>query len=123
MSELMDIRSVLVLLLAAGTIVAVVAVFIFGTSSLRRQREVLRRKNEPIPGGGGSYTMYVTGMEREADKNAIEAALNAFQGIHAAADPETGTVLVRYAGYPDLTLLDRLQEAVERAGYPVKEIS
>ncbi len=123
MSEMMDIRSILVLLLAAGTIAAVVAVFVFGTSSLRRQREVLRRKNEPLPGGGGSYTMRVGSMTQDCDKAAVEAVLNAFPGIRAAADPETGTVLVRYAGYPDLTLLDRLQEAVEGAGYPVEEIA
>lgn len=122
MSEMMDIRSVLVLLLAAGTIVAAVAVFAFGASSLKRQREVLRRKNEPLPGGGGSYTMYVSGMTQEADKAAVEAALNAFDGIRAAADPETGTVHIKYADYPELSLLDRLQEAVEGAGFTVTEI-
>ncbi len=86
---------------------------------MRRKR---RRVTEPIPGGGGSYTMYLEGMNCEHCKANVESALAAFPGIQARADWKTGTVRITYSGYPQLELLDQLRAAVESAGFTVKEI-
>jgi copper chaperone CopZ len=77
---------------------------------------------EPLPGGGGSYTMYISGMNCEHCRANAEAALNAFEGVTAQVDLKTETAHIRYDGYPDLNLLDRLREAVEDAGFTVTEI-
>ncbi len=86
---------------------------------MRRKK---RRITEPIPGGGGSYTMYLEGMNCEHCKANVEAALGAFPGIRAEADLKTETVRIAYSGYPQLELLDQLRAAVEEAGFKVKEI-
>ncbi len=80
------------------------------------------KAQEPLPGGGGSYTMQIEGMNCDHCKASVEAALNAFEGIRAEADWKTGTARIVYAGYPDLALLERLRKAVEDAGFTVKKI-
>lgn len=78
--------------------------------------------SEPLPGGGGSYTMRIAGMNCEHCRANAEAALNAFAGVHAQVDLKSETAHIKYDGYPDLGLLDRLQKAVEDAGFQVTEI-
>ena len=79
---------------------------------------------QPLPGseGGGTYTMTVEGLDNPFDKVRLEAVLNAVPHTHSEADPETGTVRIRYEGFPALDLLDSLRKAAEEAGFPVKTI-
>lgn len=77
---------------------------------------------QPLPGsdGGGMYTMTVDGMQNDDDKAKLEAALNQVPHTHSEADPETGTVHIRYEGFPALDLLDSLRKKAEDAGFTVK---
>ena len=77
---------------------------------------------EPLPGGGGWYTMRVGGLAGTEDQKALESALQAVPGIRAEADAASGEVRIRYEGYPALDLLDRLRSAAEEAGVTVTEI-
>lgn len=79
---------------------------------------------QPLPGsdGGGSYTMTVEGLETPFDKARLESVLNAVPHTQSEADPETGTVTVRYEGFPALDLLDTLRKAAEDAGFHVTDI-
>lgn len=108
-----------------GWIISVVGALIAAAAAIvtaLRRRAKKTVPEEPIPGGGGRYTMYIDGMNCEHCKANVEAALNAFPGIRASADLRDGSVTVRYSGYPDLALLDNLRRAVEDAGFTVKEI-
>ena len=77
---------------------------------------------EPLPGGGGWYAMQVEGLETDADRAKLEAALQRVPAIHAQADAQTGTVRIRYEGFPGMTLLDDLRKAAEDAGFSVTSI-
>lgn len=77
---------------------------------------------EPLPGGGGWYTMRVAFSGKDGEQEALEAALNAVPNIRAQADAASGEVRIRYEGYPALDLLDRLRNAAEEAGFTVTEI-
>ncbi len=84
-----------------------------------------RKRNapaEPLPGGGGSYTMYISGMNCEHCKANVEGVLNQFPGVKAAVDLKSESAKIVYSGYPDLEFLDQLRSAVEDAGFTVKEI-
>ena len=77
---------------------------------------------DPLPGGGGWYTMQVEGVETDADRERLEAALQRVPAIRAQADTQTGTVRIRYEGFPGMTLLDDLRQAAEEAGFTVTSI-
>lgn len=78
----------------------------------------------PLPGseGGGTYLLRTADLHTDADRQRLESALNALSGIHAAADRETGTVTIRYEGFPGLDLLDTLRKTAEDAGFSVTGI-
>lgn len=115
--------TLLLLITAAAVIlvlITVIAVLLIARSSKGKKSQP--RPTQPLPGGGGSYVMHISGMNCEHCKANAEAALNAFEGVTAQVDLKTETAYIKYSGYPDLTLLDRLREAVEEAGFTVTEI-
>ena len=71
---------------------------------------------------GGTYIMTVEGLQTADDKARLEASLNEVPHTHSNADPETGTVRIRYEGFPALDLLDSLRSKAEGAGFTVKSI-
>ncbi len=77
---------------------------------------------EPLPGGGGSYILAVTGMNSIAKVAAVEESLKAFPSLEAETDLDEGKIVLRYKGYPDLQLLDAVKEAVEATGCKVSDI-
>lgn len=114
----MTILLILSILCVLGAAVLVVLAFL-----PKKSKPVSMAKDtEPLPGGGGTYILVVEGMHCAHCKETVEEILNAFDGITAKADCDTGIVKIRYDGYPELELLDALKKAVEEAGYSVKEI-
>lgn len=124
MEQAFDPRFLLVGILAFCAVVAlVVCIIVLRTMQKRKTQQTMPAEpSQPLPGGGGSYTMHISGMNCEHCRANAEAALNAFEGVTAQVDLKTETAHIRYAGYPDLTLLDRLRKAVEDAGFEVTEI-
>ena len=114
----------MLILIACGTVLllCIIAGTAFLLSRANSTEELTSHEPEPLPGGGGSYTMHISGMNCEHCRASAEAALNAFEGVTAQVDLKTETARIRYDGYPDLSLLDRLREAVEQAGFTVTEI-
>lgn len=111
------------ILLILGIICLIGAVILVILAFLPRKKTstpLPETKSEPLP--GGSYVLAVEGMHCAHCQETVEDALNAFEGVTAKADCETGTVQIHYDGCPDLGLLDALKQAVEEAGYSVKEI-
>lgn len=115
----MTILLILGILCILGAVVLVVLAFL----PKKGKSAGTAGNTETLPGGGGSYVLAVEGMHCAHCKETVEAALNAFEGVAAEADCETGIVKIQYNGYPDLELLDALKKAVEEAGYSVKEIA
>ncbi len=113
---------------AAAVMIAVLAVLIVAAAVflVLIWKKSPKKKNAPdsgpLPGGGGSYIMQLDGVNCEHCRANAEAALNAFEGICATVDLKSQRAKIVYTGYPDLELLDRLREAVEKAGFTVKEI-
>lgn len=118
----MNIRFLMVAILTFCAIVALIVVITSICVMKRRTSAKPVSPAEPLPGGGGSYTMHISGMNCEHCRANAEAALNAFEGVRATVDLKTETAHIRYDGYPDLALLDRLRKAVEDAGFTVTEI-
>lgn len=111
-----------IVLIAAGTLLLLCIIAVIAFSLSRQNSTSAEASPEPLPGGGGSYVMHISGMNCEHCRASAEAALNAFEGVTAQVDLKTETARIRYDGYPDLSLLDRLREAVEQAGFTVTEI-
>ena len=112
----------LIVLIVVGIVLVLALVLGIAYAVSRSHESAPDTTPEPLPGGGGSYTMHISGMNCEHCRANAEAALNAFAGVTAQVDLKTETAHIRYDGYPDLTLLDRLREAVEQAGFTVTEI-
>ncbi len=112
----------IVALLAFCAVIALVVAIVAISAMKKRQPAAPTSAAEPLPGGGGSYTMHISGMNCEHCRANAEAALNSCEGVKAVVDLKTETAHIRYDGYPDLALLDRLRKAVEDAGFTVTEI-
>lgn len=117
---------ILFLVIAAAAVVLIVIAAVLLVIVQKRKMSEQKMQNtqtpEPLPGGGGSYVMHISGMNCEHCRANAEAALNAFEGVQAKVDLKSETAQIRYSGYPDLDLLDRLQKAVEEAGFTVTKI-
>ncbi|MCR4644902.1 MAG: cation transporter [Oscillospiraceae bacterium] len=88
----------------------------FRFPSLRRETET-----EPVM-GGGFYVLEVEGMDSDAQADAVEAALARFENMTSETDPGEGTVVIRYSGEPDLSVLAAIKKAVEDTGCVVRSI-
>ncbi len=115
-------KMTILLILGILCIIAAVVLVVLAFLPKKAKHGSMTEETEPLPGGGGSYMLAVEGMHCSHCKEAVENALNAFDGVTAEADYETGIVTIRYDGYPALELLDALKKAVEEVGYSVKEI-
>ncbi len=123
MDTTLNVRFLMVAILAFCAIIALIAVIVIVCAGQKKKKQAQTLSvTEPLPGGGGSYTMHISGMNCEHCRANAEAALNAFDGVQARVDLKTETAHIKYTGYPDLELLDRLQKAVEDAGFSVKDI-
>ena len=103
---------VLGVLCLAGVFGAMHYAFTFG-----RQKP----RPEPLPGGGGTYLLTVSGLETEADRRKLKQALSALQDVAAVQITDTQAA-VSYAGLPGMDFADRLEDAVTEAGFSVEEI-
>ena len=85
---------------------------------------VLQRKTDdaPVAGGGGYYVLEVEGMDSTGKVAAVEAALAQFETMTSETDPGEGTVVIRYNGEPDLSMLAAVKKAVEDTGCVVRSI-
>ncbi|MBP0974095.1 MAG: heavy-metal-associated domain-containing protein [Oscillospiraceae bacterium] len=103
-----------------GAAVLAVMAFLPGGFSL----PVLQRKTdaEPVVGGGGYYVLEVEGMDSTEQVAAVEAALAQFETMTSETDPGEGTVVIRYNGDPDLSVLAAIKKAVEETGCVVRSI-
>lgn len=125
MDTSLNVRFLMVVILAFCAVISLVAVIvnvIVYAGQKKKNQVQTQSAPEPLPGGGGSYTMHISGMNCEHCRANAEAALNAFDGVQAQVDLKTETAHIKYTGYPDLELLDRLRKAVEDAGFSVKDI-
>ncbi len=126
MMNMFNVRFLMVVILVFCAIVALIAVIAILCAGRKKKQNTTvpldASAAEPLPGGGGSYTMRISGMNCEHCRANAEAALNAFDGVQAQVDLKTETAHIKYTGYPDLELLDRLRKAVEDAGFSVTEI-
>lgn len=122
MMNTFNIRFLAVAILAFCAVVALIVVITSICVMKRKTSAKPVSPAEPLPGGGGSYTMHISGMNCEHCRANAQAALNAFEGVTATVDLKTETANIRYEGYPDLTLLEKLSKAVEDAGFTVTEI-
>ena len=103
---------VLGVLCLAGVFGAMHYAFTFG-----RQKP----RPEPLPGGGGTYLLTVSGLETEADCRKLEQALSTLHDVTAVQITDTQAA-VHYAGLPGMDFTDRLEEAVKQAGFSVEKI-
>lgn len=119
-----ETRFLLVVILAVCAVIAMAAVIVSAAVLMKKQDKPRSApaEPEPLPGGGGAYTMHISGMNCEHCRSSAEAALNAFEGVQARVDLKTETAYIKYSGYPDLAFLDSLREAVENAGFTVTDI-
>lgn len=122
MTNTFNIPVLVVAILAFCAVIALVVVIVTVSTAKRKKAAPSAPAAEPLPGGGGSYTMHISGMNCEHCRANAEAALNAFEGVTATVDLKSETANIRYEGYPDLTLLEKLSKAVEDAGFTVTEI-
>lgn len=118
----MTVLSIIILLAAGAAVLIAAAVGIGLFLAARHDSTDGNSDAKPLPGGGGIYVMKLEGMSCEHCKASVEAALNAIGGVEAYACLKTGTVQVKYAGVPDLSLLDTLKKAAEDAGFTVTDI-
>ncbi len=123
MENMFNVRFLMVVILVICAVAALIAVIVIVRAGQKKRNQAQTPSDpEPLPGGGGSYTMHISGMNCEHCRANAETALNAFEGVQAQVDLKTETAHIKYTGYPDLELLDRLQKAVEDAGFSVRDI-
>lgn len=118
----MPMPLILILLAVAAALCITGGIFLVRYLLAHRKPPAEPPVSEPLPGGGGWYTFYVEGLCGTADKLMLESTLQKISDVRAEVHPDTGEVRIRYEGYPTLDFLDVLKQAVENAGFTVKEI-